>query len=315
MAKNRWSNLPRELLSIISLQLGLIDLLGFRAVCKDWRSASSESSAHIESSRPVPWFLLYGEGPQCSLLTNKKQRSYVINLPQMDKATCLASQEGWLLLCSSSSLFFFCPFSKATIGLPNCPLIPEYSHSDFIVSFSTSPTREDCTVVAIKRESELKLQLYMLRRCEYEWTYHEYNCPVSHLGTIKGVAYHEGAFHFLDAFNGLLMFNTVTKEWSKYVTVPLRHLSESKKGNVLNYWIWKERFTWSSSEMMELLGKDDSYAISICGTMVTKNGANDHLIQHESYKDRSDTKCCTKSLLKGVWIQPRFYQISPYQIW
>ena len=54
----QWCDLPYQLLSRIADGLGLIDLLSFRAVCNDWRSASSEASAKVESMQRDPWFLI-----------------------------------------------------------------------------------------------------------------------------------------------------------------------------------------------------------------------------------------------------------------
>ena len=107
--EKRWCDLPYQLLSLIADGLGLIDLLSLRAVCKDWRSASSEASAKVESMCPHPWLLMYGEGSHCSLLTHE-HKLYTLNIPELVGATCLW---GWLLPFKQGSMFFFCPFSGA----------------------------------------------------------------------------------------------------------------------------------------------------------------------------------------------------------
>ena len=93
----QWSNLPRDILSQVANRLGLIDLVKFRLVCKDFLSASSTATAKIEY---LPWFLLYGQGSRCCLLSygeNCTKRS-TLNIPQLRGATCLASSQGWLLM-------------------------------------------------------------------------------------------------------------------------------------------------------------------------------------------------------------------------
>ncbi|KAI9079049.1 hypothetical protein K1719_039001 [Acacia pycnantha] len=179
MEERPWADLQFDLLSIISNRLGLIDLLSFRAVCNYWRSASSQASAEIESSKAQLWFLLYGETVECCLLTYPGR--YRIQIPEMVESTCLASLVGWLLLYrkNSNSLFFFCPFSRAKIEIPQCPLIVEQSQSgsdsDLYAAFSYYPTDPDCTlVVVIKRKNDAKMKLCMLHRGESEWTFHEH---------------------------------------------------------------------------------------------------------------------------------------------
>ncbi|KAI5335640.1 hypothetical protein L3X38_025773 [Prunus dulcis] len=95
--------LPPELLSKIADGLSLIDLLSFRSVCKAWNSASATASAQNESSYE-PWFLLYEEqSDQCQLLICESGKKYTIsNIPELKGATCLASNQGWLLLFKPS---------------------------------------------------------------------------------------------------------------------------------------------------------------------------------------------------------------------
>ncbi|KAL6210456.1 hypothetical protein ACLB2K_015688 [Fragaria x ananassa] len=89
--KAQWSGLPPELLSPIAESLDLIDLLGFRGVCKSWKSASSTASAQ---SSAKPWFLVYGENSfECQLLCESNKK-YTISLPELVGATCIASSQG-----------------------------------------------------------------------------------------------------------------------------------------------------------------------------------------------------------------------------
>ncbi|XP_022642981.1 F-box/kelch-repeat protein At1g57790-like [Vigna radiata var. radiata] len=142
-----WSDLPGDLLSQIANGLGLIDFLSFRCVCKDWNTASLKVSPYDRSVLCDPWFLMYGgEGSKCSVLSHQN-KCYSINLPELDGARCLASYEGWLLLFGEGSLFFFCPFSRAKIELPNCPLTDASEH---VAAFSAPPTSEDCIVFTVK---------------------------------------------------------------------------------------------------------------------------------------------------------------------
>ncbi|CAB4291754.1 unnamed protein product [Prunus armeniaca] len=152
-----WSDLPSDLASNIAERLGPIELLSFQSVCKAWNSASSTASAKIESTPDFePWFLLYAEDSDhnCQLVTESGKK-FSVRLPELDGTTCLASNQGWLLLfkkrglegeavgncCGASSLFFFRPFSETKIDLPGCPFL---ELSDHVAAFSCVPTSRDC---------------------------------------------------------------------------------------------------------------------------------------------------------------------------
>ncbi|XP_028774877.1 F-box protein At3g56470-like [Neltuma alba] len=329
MEEKPWSDLHSDLTSMISDQLGLIDLLSFRGVCNYWRSSCSNSSAEIESSVPKPWFMLYGESARCSLLTNDN-RIFRIEIPEMAEAKCLASFVGWFLLyCKNrKSLSFFCPFSRAKIEIPQCPLISEQSESaesDIFAAFSSYPTDPDCVVAVVKRKNYAKLKLCLLRRGESEWSFHRHLWP--DFGKIKSIALHERAFHFLDEFNKLVAFEYDTMKWMNYEIKPRSPKGSKSTGNkTLDYWVdksWihKEPFSSNSDKMKKLLGiEDPCCSISVCGTMVLKGGVNDRVISHEFLDDYDedhidDDESKPRRELKGVWFQPRFHQISQDQRW
>ncbi|KAI9079043.1 hypothetical protein K1719_032557 [Acacia pycnantha] len=319
MEKSQWSDLHFDFISTITNQLGLIDLLSFRGVCNYWRSAasSSKASAEIESLVPQPWFLLYGETTQCSILTGD-HRMYRIEIPEMAESTCLQSFVGWLLLyCKNNkSLAFFCPFSRAKIEIPQCPLISEQSESDLYAAFSSYPTDLDCTVVVLKHDKDVKkMKLCMLRRGESEWTFHEHNINGTRFaGKIKSVAIYERAFHFLDEDSTALEeFNYDTMIWIDYNIVPSGSSTSAKELNYLALdWINSDSFSSKRNEMKQLLGIDRC-SISICGAMVLQGNANHHLRSHEFVEEDEgeSNKPCRE--LKGVWLQPRFHQISEDQ--
>lgn len=142
-----WADLPPELLSPIANSLGIIDLLSLRGVCKDWRSAPSTASAEIESLPSTkPWFILYEETENCTLYNPNVKKIYNINFPELMDTTCLALNQGWLLLFQEGSIFFFCPFSRARIDLTQ---FPHQEMSDHIAAFSCPPTSLDCIVSII----------------------------------------------------------------------------------------------------------------------------------------------------------------------
>ncbi|XP_027348132.1 F-box/kelch-repeat protein At1g57790-like [Abrus precatorius] len=163
--KSQWSNLPYHLLSRIARELELIEFLSFLRVCSDWHITSSNMSLQDKSHEFDPWFLSYGKGSQCSLLSNR-DKVYSINILELEGATCLASYDGWLLLFCQGSMFFFCPFSRAKLELPNCPFTELMNH---VVALSSAPTSQDCNVAVINCNHKRDLEQFMLCRGDNKW--------------------------------------------------------------------------------------------------------------------------------------------------
>ncbi|KAK7246373.1 hypothetical protein RIF29_41241 [Crotalaria pallida] len=301
----QWSDLPCELLSQIADRLELIEFLSFQGVCKDWRSASPKTSSE-EKCRSEPWFLIYGEGSKCSLLSNK-DKSYTIELPELDGATCLASYKGWLLLFSNGSMFFFCPFSKARIDVPNCPFS---ELSDHVAAFSSAPTSKDCIIGVVSRKSDKELELHMLLKGSNKWSNIIYRHAT--LNTISAALIHDGEFNFLDKFDGLVMFGISgkkSKEWKKYTLVSS---TASTKGiSRLGYHIREDNF--ASKDMRRKLGLESNVTIAICGTFFTIDEKN--ILIHGERIEAEEGGSEIGPHLKGVWIQPRYFEASPNQSW
>ncbi|KAF3431632.1 hypothetical protein FNV43_RR26363 [Rhamnella rubrinervis] len=191
---SQWSNLPRDILLQVANRLGLIDLIKFRLVCKGFLSASCTATAKIEY---FPWFLFYGgQDSRCSLLSygDNCTKTYTLNLPQLQGATCLASSQGWLLVFREGSIFFYCPFSDVRIDLPNLPKAK--LTSDHTAAFSSPPWSKDCVITVIRRYLKTYIELNVLKLGD-NWVTHDIKYEGS-LNNIKGSAYHGGTFYFLD---------------------------------------------------------------------------------------------------------------------
>ncbi|XVF80547.1 hypothetical protein PTKIN_Ptkin15bG0082500 [Pterospermum kingtungense] len=127
MAARDWTNLPCELLPLIADRLAEIEALPDHE----------------------PSFLLYGgNNSQYKLVTDESHRKYAITIPELDGATCLASNQGWLFLFREGSMFFFCPFSRAKIDLPG-KLPHSVVSDDHVAVFSPSPPSQDCVNVLL----------------------------------------------------------------------------------------------------------------------------------------------------------------------
>ncbi|KAL6214805.1 hypothetical protein ACLB2K_014237 [Fragaria x ananassa] len=298
--KAQWSDLPPELLSPIAESLDLIDLLGFRGVCKSWKSASSTASAQ---SSAKPWFLVYGENSsECQLLCESNKK-YTISLPELVGATCIASSQGWLLVFqeSSGSVFFFCPFSRAKIDLPN---FPASQLSDHIAAFSSPPTSQDCILCVISRANNDEWELNLLRHGAEEWTKHNYSSKPYKIDAIKGAAYHkEGReFYFYDPkpHPKGLVFSTDNLN-VQYYQIVRNGLGTS----TLPFDYCKDYFV--TENLKNKLELAENVSISTCGIQMEIGG---RIICGESITADGVTDQSSSRQLKGVWIHPRFYQVS-----
>ncbi|MED6161342.1 hypothetical protein PIB30_059791 [Stylosanthes scabra] len=334
------SDLPHDLLSVVADDLGLIDLLRFRAVCKDWRSASTWSTALVESMDDNPWLLIYGHTSSLCLLKegSRKDMIYTLKLHELNGSTCIASDHGWLLLFNKGSMFFFCPFSKARIDLPNFLVsdLPE----GCVAAFSSDPTSQDCVVVvAMKNKSKgsSMLELRVLFRGEHKWRVYGYGmCS----GELDLAIYHLGVFHiFHDSFN-LITFIFINRKirWQSYNLVnyvggdkyeaPKLWLGDKKP---VNYILNRDQIDHVilTMPLEEKLGLDSSaLSISICGTKFAIQNKPSHVCgiifsekriyeedEDDDHENEEHARKCQIYHLKGVWFQPRYFQISPHQTW
>ncbi|XP_057461138.1 F-box protein At3g56470-like [Actinidia eriantha] len=276
-----WSDLPRELLSPIADRLCLIELLCFRGACKDWRTASSTSSAQIESSpNRNPWFILYGgeENSQFLFYNPSTAKRHRINFPELEGSTCLASKQGWLLFFREGSMFFFCPFTRAKIDLPK---FPHVELSDHVATFRGAET----------------------------WTKIDHDCPWGSLETVTAAAYFEGIFYFLDAQKKVLTYAINKKKWAKYLI-----LDKEKPSNSGNYLPFTYKVSYfRKADLKNCLALEDDVSVSTCGTTITLADGDEEydLVIHNEHVEAS--KEPTTRHLKGIWIQPRFLQIAPNQ--
>ncbi|ONH93780.1 hypothetical protein PRUPE_8G252000 [Prunus persica] len=315
-----WSDLPPKLASNIAERLGPIELLSFRSVCKAWNSASSTASAKIESTPDFePWFLLYAEDSdhKCQLVTETGKK-FTMRLPELDGTTCLASNQGWLLLfkkqglegeavgnCGgASSMFFFRPFSKTKIDLPGCPFL---ELSDHVAAFSCAPTSRDCTVSVINRVNDYELKLHLLRRGAEEWF--QYDIPCSGIGTINCAVYHteKQELYFFDHTDRVLIIvSTIHKPISWRFS---RRSSEYSVGLKSDFIVYASYF--KNTDMKKKLGLPDDVDVSFstCGTQ-RKSGDQDSFVYCESISgDRVEES--KSHQLKGIWIYPKFCQVPP----
>lgn len=303
-----WSDLPPELLAKIANCLEFFDLLRFRFVCKDWRSASSSASASIESSPGrKPCLLLHGDtADNCILYSQMEKKKYTINIPELREATCLASNQGWLLLFQQGRIYFFCPFSGSRIDLP---VFPHEEFSGHVGAFSAPPTSPDCTVAVINRRNDHRLEINVLDRKSSFWTKHEYSHFRGGFRTIKCATCHDGVFYFVDNTQKTLTFSTGQRSWKMYRIVDSSEVSESGPlpfAHTDNY--------FSKSELKKKMDLGDHVSIVTCAASIP-GSKYEIVINNENIDAMEGDEGAEPQRFKGIWIQPRFFHIPSDYTW
>ncbi|KAM7260943.1 hypothetical protein ACFE04_026418 [Oxalis oulophora] len=292
-----WSDTPRELLECITSFLDVSDLLSFRGVCKDWKLASSRAMAQVGSDQPC---LLAIDNSECIIFRLSKRKD-IATITELCEAKCIGSNFGWLLLLKENSILFFCPFSRAKIELPNFPF-PE--SSNLVAAFSSPPTCKDCVVSVISQNSGVGnyVDIHMLQRGDNSWITYKHYHGSSSIGTIVGAAYSDcdKSFYFFDATNGVVIYSLGDKKTRTSVMVINL---ESEKTNRE-----KPSFRFKKCNVDCVKVGLENASISTCGMFIDDRREKAiEVFCNENIKMDADRK------VKGVWIHPQIFELSPEQ--
>ena len=159
-----WSQLPPELLQLVSAHLFCGDYTTFRAICKSWRSSSLISRPLLpllDSPHSQTPCLMSVGNYKCRIFHPIYNNAYHMDIPELLNATIHYSEYGWLLLSRDDcSIFFFHPFNKIKIELPSC--LPFET-----MCFSSPPTSTNCFVIGFTFAA---IEVALIRRGEVDWT-------------------------------------------------------------------------------------------------------------------------------------------------
>lgn len=163
LENEKWSDLPIDVLMLVTQRLSLVDHLRMTATCKSWQRATRSTWS------PQTPFLLFIEDRKAKFFDPLLKKVYVARIPELLDAKFHYSKDAWLLLSRKklSELFFFNPLTNEKINLPNIELFFNYLTDEsinpndrifvkkgaFVLSFSSSPTSQDCVVFLILRET------------------------------------------------------------------------------------------------------------------------------------------------------------------
>lgn len=141
-----WSDLPRDVLHLVSIRLHICDHLSFRGVCVTWRAAAS-----VQQFNECSPFLLRDvdvDNDCHSFICPFHGKCYKLNLPgSYKKYRCRNSSHGWLFMIdrNSEETFLLNPFTGARVDLPRWNRYAVHR-----VVLSSAPTEPNCTVIIFK---------------------------------------------------------------------------------------------------------------------------------------------------------------------
>nr|POE50421.1 f-box protein [Quercus suber] len=156
------------------------------------------------------------------------------------------------------------------------PTFPLSVLSNHAAAFSSPPTTLECIVAVMHRDIMSGFSLYVLQRGANAWA----KCELVQFYNDKTCVQH-----------------TLLKNEN---STTIKHLPYVRS---------KSHFV--RRNMKKKLGLDEDVSISICGTVV-QNDSTDIIICNEEVESAEEFE---SSYLKGVWIQPRFFHLSPNQSW
>lgn len=223
----------------------------------------------------------------------------------MKEATCLASTQGWLLLHQKGSIFFFCPFSRAKIDLP--PLQdPEITPAAAV--FTSPPSSIDCVAGIIYKKNDQIMELNVLERGISTWMKYEFDLKLNGrgFGDAKCATSHDGCLYFLDDYKKLLTFTLKDKSFEVYTIV-----DRSKDPSVESLPFKYKEKCFGRSNLKKQMNLGDDVTISTCGASYFGSDS-EILIKNENIEAMEGTEA---QHFKGIWIQPRFFQLPPNYSW
>ncbi|OVA04445.1 Protein of unknown function DUF295 [Macleaya cordata] len=209
-----------DILELIANYLHPVDYIHFRAVCKEYRSMIpavnwKTSCTRIRQTTSLSPFLIFSKNNDTihncvdPMHNNEK---YLMNLSDLLLgATIRFSKGGWLLMSKGErTVFFYNPFTRATIQLPDLPDDLCYVFSG--IACSSLPTSSDCVVFAITQYPNDGVLIFIIARGDTFWTVRDYqntNLPrhVEYLPCLNSPVFYNGAFYCLDYNGSLGVFN------------------------------------------------------------------------------------------------------------
>ncbi|XP_026450889.1 F-box/kelch-repeat protein At1g57790-like [Papaver somniferum] len=211
-AASYWNNLNEDIVGFIANKLHGSDYKHFRSVCKGNRAimptikAASYLSPWLVFSRHQDYTIYNVLNPMYN------NDNYAINLSDLAGCTICFQKGGWLLITRRENMFFYNPFTRETVRLPDIDI----KRGDFysVVCFSSLPTCSDCIVFVMDEKIET-FCINFIRRGESHWS----SCifDKTHIGVKTSVlntaVFHDGTFFCVNYLGTMDVFSAKDKSW------------------------------------------------------------------------------------------------------
>ncbi|KAI3995843.1 hypothetical protein MKX01_020378 [Papaver californicum] len=201
-----WMVINQDIVGSIASHLHPVDFLHFRAVCKANKvPIMKQISGAMRSTYLTPWLLFSTENATRYNFVDPMHNNekYLMNLPELLAGAIIHSQKGgWLLMSKDRfTLFFYNPFTKETIQLPELHRVYVYAG----ISFSSLPTCSDCVVFGITQQNKEEISIYFIQKGADSWRIRSFqNSDLEkYMPAFNAPVFHKGAFYAVD-FNGTL---------------------------------------------------------------------------------------------------------------
>ncbi|XP_022746565.1 F-box protein At3g56470-like [Durio zibethinus] len=212
-----WSHLPVDILNLIIRRLPkIIDQIYFRFVCKNWHLAKvPQYEGNVPWLLGLQWDFDINNGGAMTQLSSFHipspnnqfhiTKSIVKKEEEFFGAGICASKYGWLLLQKSNKSFFYSPFSRKAIKLPNMEI--NFNRA----TFSSSPTSPDCICFVIESSKSIaKIRISICSPGGLEWR----TIAVDGFKrAVEDVVYSNGCFYCVFSGGVLGAFYVAGRDW------------------------------------------------------------------------------------------------------
>ncbi|XP_026413648.1 F-box/kelch-repeat protein At1g57790-like isoform X2 [Papaver somniferum] len=218
-----WVTLGDDIVWSISSYLSPLDYMHLRAVRRTYRSVFPVENwrrfcptRSLKTTDLSPWLVFAKDNEAVYNFINPmhNNENYLMSIPELLKGSTIRfSKDGWLLLSKGYySLFFYNPFTKAIVKLPDLPDDNNYQFRG--ISFSSLPTSSDCSVFAISNYRTDEVSIAFIKRGDEMWTCdildNVYLPPgkkdIAFEPTLNCPVFSRGAFYCLDLNGSLGVF-------------------------------------------------------------------------------------------------------------
>ncbi|XP_006398846.2 F-box protein At4g00893 [Eutrema salsugineum] len=181
-------------------------------VCKAWY----KSGASILMKDRHLWFMKYPISPgnirPCELYDPSQKMTYLVKYPEVSGMTIYYSKDGWLLMHKDypSDLFFFNPFTRQRISLPDCDYYIECA------VFTCAPTSDRCLVFGLTNVDNNKkiVGVNTFRLGETRWETSLFMSPESFFAYYNKIIYSGDLFYCLGGLGSLAVFDPSNRTWN-----------------------------------------------------------------------------------------------------